>query len=593
MPHHDVICSGTIFAVQRTDVEFKAMRVEVRMKSILGLIRIMTYLYVLMCFLVLSAFAEDIYIAQISAGGDTGTNCSNAHSATWFNTSGNWGAGAGKVSAGDTVHLCGTFSAGANASPMLTFQLSGAAGNPTTLLFETGSKLEAYYWSGSGAINLNSKSYITIDGGTTCGQVNGVKTACNGIIRNTLAGTSGQTCPGGSCTYQFNDDTSSSLLSDSDGGNASHIEIKNLQLGPVYVRPLSTAAQGVSTAGLVFNHGAQMDISVHNNVMEGAGKLFLVSKSDNHSGSHAGYYLYNNDMSNMCWAVGIGANTNVGSIDDVQIYNNEIYDWRWAGNGSCHANGIMLFDGWQVYSAGYTGDSASKIYNNYVHGSLSGGYGGSSPSGFISCQENCGPVNIFNNLIVDTETGVNGGGGVYCQGMGGGGQKVYNNTIIRGAGNGCIYLMNDREGLWGKPIAKNNICITSGGAFIETYETVPNMVVTDYNDGYGVSSNWILYNIGAAGQSVSLSTWRSTYGQDAHGISSNPNLDGKYKPQASSPVVGAGVNLTSLGITALNYDRAGVARPSSGAWNIGAYEYISGTTLPKIPSSPVITNISP
>ena len=51
------------------------------------------------------------------------------------------------------------------------------------------------------------------------------------------------------------------------------------------------------------------------------------------------------------------------------------------------------------------------------------------------------------------------------------------------------------------------------------------------------------------------------------------NLSGAYKLQAGSPAIGAGVNLTSLGITGLDTDAAGVARPATGAWDIGAYQY--------------------
>ena len=35
------------------------------------------------------SFAEDIYISETLQGADTGSNYSNSHSASWFNTSGN------------------------------------------------------------------------------------------------------------------------------------------------------------------------------------------------------------------------------------------------------------------------------------------------------------------------------------------------------------------------------------------------------------------------------------------------------------------------------------------------------------------------
>jgi hypothetical protein len=569
---------------------------EGNMKNVFGLIRIMVYMFFLMCILASSAFAEDFYIAQNSAGGDTGANCSNAHSVAWFNTSGNWGAGAGKITAGDTVHLCGTFSATNNASPMLTFQASGSAGSPITVVFETGAKLEAYYWGASGAISMNAKSYITIDGGTTCGQVDRVKTACNGLIRNTKAGSSGLTCPdGNACAYVLGNTTNSSLISNS--GTFSGIEIKNLHIGPAYTRRLNTNAEGMSTTAVMMYSGTPNGVSIHNNIIEGSGKNILIGNGGSSSLGHlGGYQIYNNDISNMCWGIGIGFGGATGTyVDNIQIHHNEIYDWRWAGDNFganvCHANGMMMFIGWGDYSPSYIGDNTSNVYSNYLHGSLSGDIPSTSASGFISGQDNYGPVNEFNNIVIDNATLYNGGSAaIYHQAQGSGGQKIYNNTVVRAAGN-CINAGNYREADFGKPIIRNNICKTTG--FLQTYNATPGGFITDYNIYTGDTSAYVMYNLGSGYNAVSLSSWKSTYGQEMHGITSNPNLDGNYKPQASSPVIGAGVNLTSLGIAPLNYDRAGVARPSSGAWSIGAYEYISGASVPKTPVYPGFINVSP
>lgn len=38
-----------------------------------------------------------------------------------------------------------------------------------------------------------------------------------------------------------------------------------------------------------------------------------------------------------------------------------------------------------------------------------------------------------------------------------------------------------------------------------------------------------------------------------------------------------GTNLRSLGIAALNLDIAGVARPASGAWDVGAFQFSAAT----------------
>jgi len=118
-----------------------------------------------------SARGEDFYISQTAQGGDTGLDCANAHSVSWFNMSGNWGTGAGKISAGDTVHLCGTI------TTSLVAQASGSSGLPINILFETDAKISKAVCGSNGCINTNSKTYITIDGGT------------NGIIESTTMGT--------------------------------------------------------------------------------------------------------------------------------------------------------------------------------------------------------------------------------------------------------------------------------------------------------------------------------------------------------------------------------------------------------------------
>ena len=47
------------------------------------------------------------------------------------------------------------------------------------------------------------------------------------------------------------------------------------------------------------------------------------------------------------------------------------------------------------------------------------------------------------------------------------------------------------------------------------------------------------------------------------------------------------MNLTSLNIPALNIDKAGVARPASAAWDIGAYQYSSSPSPPPPPPTPI------
>ena len=146
--------------------------------------RILTIVCGLVLVLASLAYASDIYIAQNSAGGNTGADCADAHSASWFNSN---------AIGGNTYHLCGTFT-GTAGSTMLTPPNSGSSGNPVKRAFESGAVLTAPYWGGNGAINVNGLSYITIDGsaggnGPACGEVSQAEVACNGTIQNSANGT--------------------------------------------------------------------------------------------------------------------------------------------------------------------------------------------------------------------------------------------------------------------------------------------------------------------------------------------------------------------------------------------------------------------
>ena len=151
--------------------EHKVLRVIVYPASILKLAMAAMLLGVTLFATAFSAFSKDIYVAQTTQGNDSGTNAANAHAVSWFNTSGNWGGGSTKISAGDTVHLCGTITS------QLSFQGGGGAGNPITLFFEPGADITMPAIPSSDAIALGSYNYLVVDGGS------------NGVIQSTANGT--------------------------------------------------------------------------------------------------------------------------------------------------------------------------------------------------------------------------------------------------------------------------------------------------------------------------------------------------------------------------------------------------------------------
>jgi len=77
------------------------------------------------------------------------------------------------------------------------------------------------------------------------------------------------------------------------------------------------------------------------------------------------------------------------------------------------------------------------------------------------------------------------------------------------------------------------------------------------------------------GFAYSLAQWQAL-GFDVNSKTTDPKFDASYYPTTGSSAIGAGANLSNVGIVGLNYDKDGNARPATGAWDIGAYEYVQG-----------------
>lgn len=132
-----------------------------------------------------------LYVAQDSAGQDTGVDCADAHAVSWFNDASSWGSSTGRIGPGTIVHLCGVIDVPAGTTG-LTVQGSGTSSAPITIFFEPGAVLESPYFPtnnyNEAALVMMNQSWIVVDGGT------------NGVIQDTLNGTPGAACPGGACS---------------------------------------------------------------------------------------------------------------------------------------------------------------------------------------------------------------------------------------------------------------------------------------------------------------------------------------------------------------------------------------------------------
>src|ERR1035441_1174073 len=93
---------------------------------------LLTWCIILSC--ISTVRAKDLYVAQNTAGADSGVDSANAHALAWLNASANWPTGSNSVNPGDVIHLVGTL------TNTLTIGGGGTVGNPIKVYFEPGAK---------------------------------------------------------------------------------------------------------------------------------------------------------------------------------------------------------------------------------------------------------------------------------------------------------------------------------------------------------------------------------------------------------------------------------------------------------------------
>ena len=507
----------------------------------------------------LSCRASDIYFANSLAGSNNGTSCANAYSITdgthGINISGNW-------SAGNVLHLCGTITASSGANQFIKAAAGGSAGNPITIKFETGAVLTAPYWGGSfntsgGAIDTQGNSYITIDGGT------------NGIIQATACGTTQNSSTCGASNVP--------LIIFANGGN--NVTIQNLTLSNIYVHSSVSDENGADSTGIWIGDGSNLTVNkttIHD-------VNWAVRMSFDYAGPYSNWVYENNTSYNVNHSTFFEQGGGTGTMSGVLIHNNVCHDWaNWddAGNLNHHDCFHISADG---SGGSFTG---FQIYNNYAYGDPGtyegSGSGGGGTSNFLYAFPNpgiVGPMEVFNNIVdLNTPTHYPADGFVVLDGIGSGSHIVNNTFVNSGGGSQNGGTNPEVVNIYsGNVIVENNLFITQ-----PYWENFPDRTSTsDYN---------IMYNSPSNGCGGTFAETCSTYyfpllawqaqGFDNHSLTTDPNVSGTvgtfstYAPTAGGAGIGKGVNLTSLGITALNSDYAGNPRPSTGAWTIGAYNYI-------------------
>jgi len=521
------------------------------------------------------SFGTTRYIAS-SAGTFTGGTACNGQTAitpaTWNGLS---------LSAGDISYICGTITASAGGN-VLTVPSSGSSGNPISIIFDTGAILQATYFSGTnGAIRINGKSYIVIDGsdtGTACGRQNNATVTCNGIIQNTANGTS-----------LANQQASFGVVI---SGCTPGCVVKNLNIKNIYVNqgtaPSGSDSAGSATAGVELT-GSNTGLQVINNIIT---TVSIGIQEDYGSNTSNSKVFNHNVISDMHWGINDGAgngNSDISTGNDFSY--NEITNWT---NWTCPANGpgctdktdTFHTDGMIVYNFSSTVSTFSAtMHDNYIHGDLGNG----SPTAFIYCAQNASCV-MYNNLGISTSSATMSG--LFWLDTNKCSDTMYNNTISGvnsndigiTFGTSTCQLVGDQ----GKNIIENNIVINVGQGLHDYGVLVNDVGTSDHNVWRTPGGGAPNFNTSDS-TSLSFATWQGD-GFDANSSTSSPNLNGSYVPQPSSSAIGRGANLNSLLSGVLNTDFYGITRGGgsctptvnvSGCWDSGMAMYA--------PSSPVAT----
>jgi hypothetical protein len=428
------------------------------------------------------------------------------------------------VSAGDTVHFCGTISSN------FIVQGSGSEGSVITFLWESGGKFSAGNWGvGGAAIDFNGKSYLTFDGGT------------NGVIEATTNGS------GLATEYDLKGIYSHT-------GQPVEVTIKNLTIQGMYVRNDDTESNGVGAMIDVYDVS---DFTVQDCILINAFSGFRVQSNS--------YAMSNINITNTKITKvnrSIIATRASYNLDGIVIDGCDFDDaipWHSTTN-AFHGEYIQLYA-----SSGVTG----KVQNVTVKNSTFGWYTKlgrpSDSTAFIYPSKNVESLTVFNcifNTPSGTSAGANGTLFLNAETVNAT-YKVYNNVFVgESASYGKAISTRETDGTV-TAYVYNNIFSTYGRPYyndggVGTFNH-------DYNQFYNISgvTQSEIEGFGVAGETHSA-------------FNSNPNFvsSSDYQLTASSWGIdhGCSTSCGSQNLTALfTTDKLGNTR--SGTWDIGAYEY--------------------
>ena len=492
--------------------------------------------------------AKDFYIAANQAGAGTGTGCSSAKHYTWFNNTASWGSGAAQISPGTTVHLCGTFT-GTPGQQLLLVQGSGTSTSPITIKFETNAILTAPYWSASGAIRMDNRSYVTVDGGGS------------GIIRNTANGTGLAYHAASRAIY---------------AANCTGCAVQNITIANLYV------------------HTSVSDVSAPQNQLNCIFALDANSFTVSHMTCH-----------DTGWAIVGGANNFMIEYSDIyNIDHGLAFGPRATSSGfSIHDNHIHGYTNWDNTTNVYHhdglhmwGQNGGVVTNGAIFNNFFDGDPGVNITAHIYLQDSIRNVSVFNNVfVVPSNRSLNvlwfEGKTSATMPLPGGpatGNSAYNNFIRAGGHSRGSALSIVAQFSF---TAVNNILmggtwdinISQGGSF-----STAGMDNNVYEDLLADAGDY--NSFGFQGKSYhDLAAWQSACRCDSHSklaTASKINAGSLGQLLSGSVAISAAANLMNItngSLVPLAHDKVGALRPVSGTWDAGAYKYGS-VPLPTSPT---------
>jgi hypothetical protein len=587
------------------------------------------------------AQTQDIYVAETVAGSGTGTSCGNAYAVTFWTTLGNWASTytAGKISPGTTVHVCGTWTGPAGASAYFKWQQAGTSGNPITLRLDNGSAITAPYAGTDGIVDLNVAYAVlslgsgaviqtTANGAGLTYQQGGTLIYSANTSNTTVECDASSTCAIGPAYQPLGAQPVSSLSS---SGSVVTINLTNpcaYSIGvPISLYgstnsalniPTTEGAAGIpiatctgstatintalvasgqtATGGFMYDEsagfigsGAVGFQNVNNATIQNLNISYTQSGIGYNAvpgDSNTGVTISGNNVGYINHGINIGGSSANATLSNITVNNNHVHD------------GATFDDGPQVDDSHHDGFQfqANLIATNMlVYNNLCDGNWG---RGLNSCYfwENSGgssgtPLMMFNNVLNDQGSVAHFGCGEIC---------VSNNPP---SSTTYLDIFNNTEmsNDYASGVLQSTTClgIESGTSAVSNIQFINNICErAQFNtrlqaragQTYNLTSNYNdYYNCYATSATcwneITFANWQSagnTYGaQDANATLGNPNLSAGYVPSSGSAVILAGQNLTSncATIPALCFDTAGNARPASGAWDIGAYQYVAGPSV--------------